>query len=119
MKEHAAAVMAFVTILMDIVGAHLRAWTPPTGLMNGARDVIGMKLMMNMVVPRGACLVFFWEVRMITVATAEADLQPTQQPMSQPMSQPIFQHLGPRLPPSIPPSLPRKLPPSLPLRSPQ
>ena len=71
MQENAAAFLAGVVLLMNIVGAHLRAWTPPTGLMNGTTDVIGMKLMMTQVVPRMAILVEIWEVRMITVAIAK------------------------------------------------
>jgi len=82
MQENAAAFLAGVVLLMNIVGAHLRAWTPPTGLTHRVTDVIGMKLMMTQVVPRMAILVEIWEVRMITVAIAKKlDLQPAILPL--------------------------------------
>jgi hypothetical protein len=70
MQENAAAFLAGVVLLMNIVGAHLHAWTPPTGLMKRNTDVIGMKQMMNQVVPFLATLVEIWEVQMIIAAIA-------------------------------------------------
>jgi ABC-type microcin C transport system permease subunit YejB len=70
MQENAAAFLAGVVLLMNIVGAHLHAWTPLAGLIMRKTDVIGMKQMMNQVVPCMATLVEIWEVRMIIAAIA-------------------------------------------------
>ena len=70
MQENAAAFLAGVVLLMNIVGAHLHAWTPPAGLIMRKTDVIGMKQMMNQVVPFLATLVEIWEVQMIIAAIA-------------------------------------------------
>jgi hypothetical protein len=62
-----------VRVITVATAFHCARTTPPTGLINLATDVIGMKRMIFQVVQGMAGLVEIWEVRVITVATAKAN----------------------------------------------